>query len=796
MSSYRKKVLEARKKVLNLTTEQLKQIDEIYSKSATRLIDGILDLPDISRTRVHDIDIARLLNDYTKDLYKQLYPNVTENMMKSSIMQRQVILDFVDQVAKDRTLSKIVKNNINKYSNSVVKTLIAGEYYKDGKTLSKRLWNITKENGNKIDEFIKMNIASGANAKKLANDLEILINPKNKIVTNNFKAGFNSYKVSYQAQRLARTSITHAATETQIQNAKKNPFDKGLRWNLSASHGTRMHGKQDECDDREGKVYKPDKTPLQHCNCMCYFTEEVTSIDDAIARINNWVDGEEDKELDTWCEGFDRTKKEDSKTIKQPVKVNGKDGTMNVKAPEKNIEVKQKDNNNFRKIDKCDDISRLNEVGTNILKDKNIQVVYENTNLHVAKEELKQFINLKEQYNTDKIYSVGSTSFNKIGLDGKFIRMANDTGGILQTKNVKHFIEPNNYERMIEKQKKWGDKPYNVNVDAKNANVSTLTHEFGHSFGDYQQRKLSPEKNEFWKEMRNIYKDYKKEIETGKFDNFISQYAGTKIDEFMAEAFTEAKLSSNPSKYSIKVLDTIDKHFKRDIIDSKIRFNSAKTIKEAEKYSIDNLGFNKVNFNGIDVNVANRINKTLMNSYEEYPLLKGFIKEIKVCKNGAPASAEMTYKNGELKTLLKLSKVDLNNIDDIDNMIKECVEIKWWTPKESIDGIVKHELGHMIEYASTMKKYGMNFESTDNVLIGKVFEAIKNGEFSKEIKKEALENIGLLDNKKVIIDNLSEYATKNTKEFLAEAISEKNPRELSQEVVKILKEKIEVIFND
>lgn len=395
MSSYKKKVLEARKKILELTNEQLKQIDEIYAKSATRLIDEILELPDISRTRVHDIDIARLLNEYTKDLYKQLYPNVTENMMESSIIQRQVILDYVDQVAKDRTLSKIVKNNINIYSNKVVKTLIAGEYYKDGKTLSKRLWNLTQENGSKIDEFIKMNIASGANARKLANDLEILINPKKRLVTNNFKAGFDSYKVSYQAQRLARTSITHTATETQIQNAKKNPFNRGLKWNLSASHGARMHGKQDECDDREGKVYKPNETPLQHPNCMCYFTEEVADIDDAIARINKWVDGGEDKELDKWCEGFDRTKKEDSKASKQTVKVNSKDGTINIKVP------KDK-NNSENKSNKRYNISKSDIVKNDSLTSNKIKYIPKESNV-----DWKKYIDVNEkQSNTlNKIHS-------------------------------------------------------------------------------------------------------------------------------------------------------------------------------------------------------------------------------------------------------------------------------------------------------------------------------------------------------------------------------------------------------
>ncbi|WP_455794875.1 exonuclease SbcC [Clostridium butyricum] len=580
MSFYKKKVLEVRKKILQLTLEQKRQINHIYAKSANRLINEILELPDISRTRVHDIDIARLLNDYTKDLYKQLYPNIKDNMMESSIIQRQVILDFVDQVAKDRKLSEIVKHNINSYSNTVVKNLIAGEYYKDGKTLSKRLWNLTLDNGNKIDEFIKMNIASGANARKLANDLELLINPNNRIVTNNFKAGFNSYKISYQAQRLARTSITHAATETQIQNAKKNPFSKGLRWNLSASHSARMHGKTDICDDYNGQIFKPEETPLQHPNCLCYFTEEVADIDDAIARINKWVEGNEDKELDSWSTDFNKGEDNIKNKTSSSVKVNGKDGTIDINIPK-----------------------------------------------------------------------------------------------------------------------------------SKNKNINT-----------------------------NVGKD--------------------------------------------------------DIINNKKSFKEATNIKEAERYSINSLEFNKVSFSGIDLSVVNRINKTLTKTYDEYPMLKGFIQEIKTCKSGAPASARISYKNGNLNTVLKLSRDDLNNLNDIDDMIKRCVEAKWWTPKDSIDGIVKHELGHMIEYASTLKMYGVDFDSNNSNLIRKVFNAISNGELSAEIKQEALMNLDIKDTKKTIVDNLSEYGTKNTKEFLAEAISEKEPRKLAQEVVKILKKKIGGIFND
>ena len=43
----------------------------------------------------------------------------------------------------------------------------------------------------------------------------------------------------------------------------------------------------------------------------------------------------------------------------------------------------------------------------------------------------------------------------------------------------------------------------------------------------------------------------------------ISDYADMSVDEFMAEAFAEAKLGNNPSDYSKRVLAVIDKYFKK-----------------------------------------------------------------------------------------------------------------------------------------------------------------------------------------------------------------------------------------
>jgi hypothetical protein len=43
----------------------------------------------------------------------------------------------------------------------------------------------------------------------------------------------------------------------------------------------------------------------------------------------------------------------------------------------------------------------------------------------------------------------------------------------------------------------------------------------------------------------------------------LGDYASTNIDEFMAESFTEYRLSSKPSKYAVLVGKLIDKYFKK-----------------------------------------------------------------------------------------------------------------------------------------------------------------------------------------------------------------------------------------
>ncbi|MBU5486483.1 minor capsid protein [Clostridium sp. MSJ-11] len=257
---------------------------------------------------------------------------------------------------------------------------------------------------------------------------------------------------------------------------------------------------------------------------------------------------------------------------------------------------------------------------------------------------------------------------------------------------------------------------------------------------------------------------------------------------------------------NIKYEDWYSKHVvnngNNDIIKEKVikelKYPEIKTISEAEKWAKDNLSLNTVSYKGIDVDVANYVNKSMNEIYEEYPLLNGFVQEIKADGRAkAPASAVLSFKDGKLNTKLVLSKNDLSNLESIDAMIQRCVDDKWWTPKDGVKGIIKHEMGHMIEYATTLKKYGVissKKELDDLSNLSTAFNKIKNGELSKEIKVKALNNLNIVSTKKNVKENLSDYANHSTLEFLAESVSEHNPRPLAKEVIKLLREKIKEVW--
>ena len=313
MTTYQEAILNARKKFLKLNKEQEKELLRIYKELANQLSEEIA----TCRTSSQDAYL-RKLNEIVEvninQLNSQLNAIVKANIETSSQIASTVENFYYKAITDNIALSTMFNSMVLNTSRKTVLKLIQGGYYKDGTTLDKRIWNITRKNAKDIDTLIKVNVLRGANARTLAKQVDNYVNPLKRTEAKTIVSGMSS-KVSYQAQRLARTSITHSFAETTIENAKSNPFNKGIKWNLSASHSVRMHGKTDECDDYDSKVFKPNNIPLQHPNCMCYFTEENEDIDKAIKKLKAWSEGETNPKLDTWYNNC-RVEKSGIKSIK------------------------------------------------------------------------------------------------------------------------------------------------------------------------------------------------------------------------------------------------------------------------------------------------------------------------------------------------------------------------------------------------------------------------------------------------------------------------------------------------
>lgn len=303
MNSYQQTVLESRKKFLKLTLKQEKEVLDIYQEAAKEVSEKLAKSKPGNLNHRYLLELQKSVKQYTKELQQKLSKSTKEEIKASAEIASNVQLSYFESMDLHQDLSSTFRKMFMQLNTDVVKTIVSGDYYKDGLTLDKRNWNITKRNGKDLNRIIKVNIAQGRSAGELAKQLEQYINPYKRMNAHTRIPGINK-STAYQAQRLARTSLTHANTETYIQGSKMNPFCEGLKWNLSSSHSSRMHGRTDICDEYSGKVFKPNEVPIQHPNCLCYFTTETVPINEAREELIRWINGENNSKLDKWIEDY------------------------------------------------------------------------------------------------------------------------------------------------------------------------------------------------------------------------------------------------------------------------------------------------------------------------------------------------------------------------------------------------------------------------------------------------------------------------------------------------------------
>lgn len=289
---------------IEITNEQSKQIRDLYKELSQEYKRELSILS--TRSNISSQMRTQYLKDYVKELERDIeYLNrniestITSNMLRMS----KAVVD--DSISLDK---KMGFNGIYTKQfyipQDVVAIVSSGKLY-DGKwSLSKAIWSDNQKKIDDINSIVAKGIAGNKTTYEIAKDLERYVNPRARKLWDWSKVyPHTSKKIDYNAQRLARTMVSHAYQESFVESTKDNPFIEKYRW--LASGGDRMCP---VCADRDGQIYDKDSLPMDHPNGMCTFEVVIEKSYEEIGKeLADWVNGEGDPELNSALDDYAET---------------------------------------------------------------------------------------------------------------------------------------------------------------------------------------------------------------------------------------------------------------------------------------------------------------------------------------------------------------------------------------------------------------------------------------------------------------------------------------------------------
>lgn len=310
-----------------------KRIQGIYAKAAKDLAQRAAAVKDKSLTKRWQEDYQKALERRVEQMRKELGSTILSGMKKSAGLPGETTEAWLNDALAMAGVDGSFTGVFSGTPDDVLRALLDGRMYRDGKSLSRRIWNRTEQLQGSIEEIVAQGIAQKRSALNIARDLEAYVNPKAKMPVSWLKIYPSipfDRQIDYNAQRLARTAINHAYWAANVETALQNPFCTAIHWQLSPSHYERQVARfgEDVCDtyashdEGLGRGNYPIKNvPMPHAQCLCVQYQVVPELDDVADRLSAWVDGGEDAALDeafgAWRqEKIFLTRKKTSGTIK------------------------------------------------------------------------------------------------------------------------------------------------------------------------------------------------------------------------------------------------------------------------------------------------------------------------------------------------------------------------------------------------------------------------------------------------------------------------------------------------
>lgn len=291
---YLELIAEVSRQRVEITKRQQRQIAAAYQEIADDLERQLAGKSKRSLTYRWLQDYARALRRGSKTLYAGLEDVVTGNMLDIAQAVVGVQMSLFGEAVPE--LSGRFSDVFSSIPQQAVNELMHGGVYQDFTGLSERLWDYRRKFDRDISEIINNGITAQRSAFDLAKDLEQYLQPGAVHTWEWSKVypGVNK-TVDYSAQRLARTSVTHAYQLSTVRATRQNPFVEAYRWLSSGGRACPL------CMERNNKLFAKDAVPLDHPNGMCTIIPEIKKSYEQIAdELGEWAAGGENPALDQW----------------------------------------------------------------------------------------------------------------------------------------------------------------------------------------------------------------------------------------------------------------------------------------------------------------------------------------------------------------------------------------------------------------------------------------------------------------------------------------------------------------
>lgn len=280
---------------VELTKQQQKEIEDLYRRVAKNIAKEAEKIPRTTSDAMRQQYLKKLqkqVDDQLEKLGEEIQETITHNMALTA----QAMVSANQQVLG--SVGLYIQGAFSRVPDDVVRSVATGQLYKGNWSLSKAIWGNTQKTQKDINTVIAEGIAQNKSAYAIAKDLEKYVNPSARKDWDWAKVyPGTSKKVDYNAQRLARTAVSHAYQQSFVRTTQKNPFVTKYKW-----LGSNSHRICPICAERDGKLFEKDELPLDHPNGMCTFLAVMEdSMVDMADRIADWTLGKEDPELDEYA---------------------------------------------------------------------------------------------------------------------------------------------------------------------------------------------------------------------------------------------------------------------------------------------------------------------------------------------------------------------------------------------------------------------------------------------------------------------------------------------------------------